>query len=73
MKRQTFTAIIFKADKSAAKYRNITNVQKFKLFVLDRFPNALYINLYDKQTKQFWERIYIQNQQSAAWNNFLAK
>ena len=73
MTKTTFTAIIFKADKTAAKYRNITNVQKFKLFVIDRFPNALYINLYNKQTKQFWERIYLQDQETATWNNFLAK
>jgi len=73
MKQPIFTAIIFKADKTAAKYRNITNVQKFKMFVLDRFPNALYINLYNKHTKVFWERIYLQDQETATWNNFLAK
>jgi len=73
MIKQTFTAIIFKADKTAAKYRNITNVQMFKMFALDRFPGALYINLYNKQTKQFAERIYLQDQQTASWNNYLAK
>jgi len=73
MTKTTYTAIIFKADKTAAKYRNITNVQKFKMFVLDRFPSALYINLYNKQTKQFAERIYLQDQQTASWNEHLAK
>jgi hypothetical protein len=73
MTKPIFTAIIFKADKTPAKYRNITNVQKFKMFVLDRFPSALYINLYNKQTKQFAERIYLQDQQTASWNEHLAK
>jgi hypothetical protein len=73
MEKKIFTAIIFKADKTAAKYRNITNVQNFKMFVLDRFPGALYINLYNKQTKQFAERIYLQDQQTAAWQQHLAK
>ena len=73
MTKQTFTAIIFKADKTAAKYRNITNVQKFKTFALECFPGALYINLYNKHTKQFAERIYLQDQQTASWNEHLAK
>lgn len=73
MTKTTFTAIIFKADKTPAKYRNITNVQKFKMFVLECFPGALYINLYNKQTKQFAERIYLQDQQTAAWQQHLSR
>lgn len=73
MEKKIFTAIIFKADKTAAKYRNITSIEKFKNFVLDRYPGALYINLYYKQTKLFAERIYLQDQQTASWQNHLAR
>jgi HD superfamily phosphohydrolase YqeK len=73
MEKKIFTAIIFKADKTAAKYRNITNVEKFKTFALNQFPGALYINLYYKQTKQFAKRIYLQDQQAAAWQQHLAR
>jgi hypothetical protein len=58
MAKPIFTAIVFMLDQSAPrKYRNISNVITFVKFAIS--IKAHYINLYDKSTKFFVRRIYI--------------
>lgn len=53
-----YTAIVFFEDKTIVrKYRNISNLNTFTNFC--KMINAYYFNLYYKETKQFAERIYI--------------
>jgi len=63
MAKRLFTAIVFMIDKNdqPRKYRNISNLNNFRLFV-DKI-NGSYYNLYDKTTKLFVERIYIKKGQ----------
>ncbi len=42
---------------TALKYRNVTNLERFKAFA-EKFPGRKYINVYDKQTKAYQGRIY---------------
>lgn len=73
MNKQVFTAIIFFTDQKPAKYRNLWNLSSFKKFVTNRYPSALYYNLYDKKTKLYKERVYLRNLNEANWQTHLAK
>lgn len=44
---------------TALKYRNVTNLDKFKIFA-EKFPGRKYINVYLKETKQYYGRIYFE-------------
>ena len=64
MEKQIYTAIIFTETGQAMKYRNIRNYSiypgefynpKFMAFVASK--QGITINLYDKQTKQFYKQI----------------
>jgi hypothetical protein len=58
MSKTLYTAIVFFKDKSIVKkYRNISNINTFINFC--RKINAIYFNLYFKETKQYAERIYL--------------
>jgi hypothetical protein len=58
MAKTLYTAIVFFEDKSIVKkYRNISNINTFINFC--RKINAIYFNLYFKDTKQYAERIYL--------------
>jgi hypothetical protein len=58
MGKTLYTAIVFFEDKAMPrKYRNISNLNTFTNFC--KMINAYYFNLYYKETKQFAERIYI--------------
>ena len=60
MAKQIFTCIIFfptAIKPGPSKYRNITDLDKFKRFAANR--DAIYMNVYDKLTKQFIEQIKI--------------
>lgn len=50
---------------SFKKYRRIKNsqrhIEQFLLFAKNKFPAAQYVNFYNKQTKHFIERIYLNN------------
>lgn len=63
MALRLFTAIVFMQDinEQPKKYRNISNLNSFRLFA--EKINANYYNLYDKTTKLFVERIYIKKGQ----------
>ena len=63
MAKRLYTAIVFMKDinEQPRKYRNISNLNNFRLFV-DKI-NGSYYNLYDKTTKLFVERIYIKKGQ----------
>lgn len=58
MGKTLYTAIVFFKDESQPrKYRNISNLNTFTNFC--KMINAYYFNLYYKETKQFAERVYI--------------
>ena len=77
MRKQIFTAIIFMQDKTAAKYRNITQVENFLKFISVRYPDAVYVNFYFKDTKNYSHRVYtgtLKNDlEQKKWNEFLTK
>lgn len=55
-----FTAIIFFKPETGIKprkYRNINNVQNMLKFALK--SGGWYVNLYSKETKEFWAREYL--------------
>jgi hypothetical protein len=59
-----YTAIVFfrSTDKMRPrKYRNINNLQSFKQFVIDKVSGAIYYNLYDKATKSFIKKEWIES------------
>lgn len=58
MAKKLYTAIVFMADGSATrKYRNISSINTFYAFC--KSINAAYFNMYDKDSKNFVERVYI--------------
>jgi len=58
MAKTLYSAIVFMTDNTPArKYRNISNINNFINFA--RSINADYINIYEKTTRKFQERIYI--------------
>jgi len=57
--KQYYTAIIFfmpAQEITPRKYRNITNIKKFKFFAA--LSGGYYFNYYDKATKEYKGRIY---------------
>jgi hypothetical protein len=58
MAKILYTAIVFMANKTPArKYHNIFNINNFTNFA--RSIDADYYNLYEKSTKKFYMRIYV--------------
>jgi len=58
MAQKLYTGIIFFQDaQTPRKYRNISNINSFINFA--RSIDADYINLYEKTTRKYKERIYI--------------
>lgn len=58
MAKTLYSAIVFMADNTPVrKYRNFSNINNFINFA--RSINADYINIYEKATRKFKERIYI--------------
>lgn len=58
MAKTLYTAIVFFEDKAPPrKYRNISNLTTFTNFC--KMINAYYYNLYNKESKQYVERIYV--------------
>ena len=52
------TAIIFFKDRQyAIKYRKISSIDRFVLFVKKKYPNCASVNFYDKETKQFFKQV----------------
>jgi len=41
------------------KYRNITNLKHFVEWLRVKYPNAGYVNVYEKISKQYLHRIYM--------------
>jgi hypothetical protein len=58
-----YSAIVFfpATEKNAKpmKYRNITNLKHFVEWLKVKYPNAGYINVYEKVSKQYLQRIYM--------------
>ena len=62
MSKQLFTAIVFFSPftkKLPFKYRNVNSEDKFSDFCRRKLPGSIYYNLYDKQTKNFIKRIWL--------------
>lgn len=58
MPKKLYTGIVFfENGENPRKYRNISNLGSFMRFLGG--INAYYVNIYDKATKSFIERIYI--------------
>lgn len=64
-----FTAIAYResildGDNCFLKYHNIRDnpatVAAFCKMLKEKFPTVLYVNLYDKKTRAFVERIYLE-------------
>lgn len=52
-----YTAIVFTNDMNVGscgfvKYRNITNLASFELFIINNYPKTKFINYYSKQTQE---------------------
>jgi len=47
-----YTAIIKVGAETFVKYRNIQNIDRFRAFLDDRFPEWRYANLFDKVTRE---------------------
>lgn len=57
MGKPLFTAIVFFADgQNTRKYRNISNLDTFRRFMGQ--IGASYCNLYNKENKLFFKRLY---------------
>lgn len=56
------TAICFfiNGEKKPLKYRNIKSRQSFEKFIVAMWPNVHYINYYNKATKVYQGRTYLQ-------------
>lgn len=60
MKKQLLTAICFyhvNDGRNPHKYRNISGIDKFMIFA--KTKGFLYVNFYDKETKNFIERRWV--------------
>lgn len=62
-----FTAFIFfndahlpKNQRKVYKYRNITNRKSLEAYCMSKL-DAWYINYYDKETKEFINRVYLKH------------
>lgn len=56
MKAKLYNAIVFVGDKTIGnegyiKYRKITSLEKFKLFLNGKYPQWVFSNVYDNETK----------------------
>jgi hypothetical protein len=59
MGKMIYTAIVFMADKSPPrKYHNVQNLISFANFC--KTINAHYFNLYEKSSKKYKSRIYLE-------------
>lgn len=64
MKRMTNAIVVIEeVPTKFVKYHNINidNLARFKKFVKGKFEKARYVNFYDKDTKQFIRREYVNN------------
>ena len=55
-----YTCIVFfdhESFKQPHKYRNVNNLEKFKLFAFQK--GAVYFNVYSKKTREFIKRIKV--------------
>jgi hypothetical protein len=58
MAKQLYTAIVFfENDTNVRKYRNISNLGSFMLFLTK--IQAHYCNLYEKETGNYFKRLYV--------------
>jgi hypothetical protein len=58
MAKQLYSAIVFfENDINVRKYRNISNLGSFMLFLAN--IQAHYCNLYEKETGKYYKRLYV--------------
>jgi len=61
-KMEYYTAIVFfkkELQKDPCKYRNIKDIENFKRFVLKKFNDVMYFNLYTKKDREFYGRVWV--------------
>ena len=63
-----YNAIFFDRNSKAYKYRTIKNIDKFEGYITAKF-DILYINYYEKKTKRFLFRKYINKPKDTTQNN----
>lgn len=57
MAKPRYTAIIFTGDKNIGndgfiKWRAVTNINRLEKNVIERYPLAKFVTIYDKQTRE---------------------
>lgn len=63
MAKKEYTAIVFfDTGEAPHKYRSITNTKSLEAYCIKKL-DAWYINYYNKETKQFYNRVYLKNKQ----------
>lgn len=55
-----YNAIFFDRNSRAYKYRTIKNMERFESYITGKF-DVLYINYYDRKTRKFLFRKYMNN------------
>lgn len=63
-----YNAIFFDRNSKAYKYRTIKSIEKFEGYITSKF-DVLYVNYYDKKTKRFLFRNYINKPKNTAQSN----
>jgi len=66
MSKRVYNCIIFAPDEQKTnggytKYRKVNSIEKFKQFADKKYPNWLWINVYDNSTKERLETIKSKN------------
>jgi len=54
-----YNAIVFFEDRNPIRYHKVNNVQKLITWLTNNRPSANYVNLYEKETRNFVEQIKI--------------
>lgn len=53
-----YTAIVFISGREwPVKYRKITNMNRFMIFAISKYPLLTSVNFYDKETKKFIQQL----------------
>ncbi len=58
MAQKQYSCIVFFENDTPKKWRNVTNFYSFSQFLDRTYNDWLYINVYDRKTKQYVRRFY---------------
>jgi hypothetical protein len=54
-----YNCIVFFKDINPVKYHKVNNIEKLTIWLLRNKPSALYINVYDRDTRSFVKQVKI--------------